>query len=393
MGRRQTFSLPNVMKQLKQAYKYLEDGVRAKGGWVGFAKYHILLIGTLTMILGCGKDEIPPAPQEFKVVWDGEPSNSWNVATFTIEPEEGWGPVYRVKVIPTVVPTTYNWLALQLSIKYDGAITESNVVLGAPANLTNRAISIDIGGNISASSKQCSIWVTAFLPGDYRAATPRKALSFTPRTSSRTLSVEQDEQASFGVFDSAGSASFFANIAFGAAGKNLSFYPNQTTLTDENMPCIGENCVVSFSDFVSQYKNQGKDMYLAGVKNLVGNVIGAGRSGLSINRPDRQAGSLLFMEHIYGTAASYGLPQANLLYWDLTHELGHQNVLIVHPQDSNGVAKRNHDSPFCVMNDEYLFIGDNDNDSTNDPPGIERYFYYNPFFCNADVSKLTSAVP
>jgi len=263
------------MKALKQTYNYLEGGVRGKAGWQAFAKTQLFSLDIFAMILGCGKDEIPPAPQVLKVGWDGEPANSWNVASFTIEPEEGWGPVYRVKIIPTVVPTTYKWLALQLSIKYDGAITESNVALGAPANLTNRAISIDVGGNISASSRQCSVWVTAFLPGGYRAETPRKALSFTPRTPSRTLSVEQDEQTSYGVFDSAGSSSFFANIAFGAASKSLSFYKDQTTLPDGNLPCLGVNCDVSLRDFVDQHKNQWqRDMYLAGVKNLDGNVIG-----------------------------------------------------------------------------------------------------------------------
>ena len=48
----------------------------------------------------------------------------------------------------------------------------------------------------------------------------------------------------------------------------------------------------------------------------------------------------------------------------------------------------NHDSPFCAMNQGISHLGNNDNDPSNDPPGLRRYFDASPHFCDMSVNAI-----
>jgi hypothetical protein len=69
------------------------------------------------------------------------------------------------------------------------------------------------------------------------------------------------------------------------------------------------------------------------------------------------------------------------------HELGHQRAHLTHASGDNPHPE-NHDSPFCAMNQDILYEGDNDNDPDNDPTGLKRYFCRNPHFCDMCVTTI-----
>jgi hypothetical protein len=82
----------------------------------------------------------------------------------------------------------------------------------------------------------------------------------------------------------------------------------------------------------------------------------------------------------------------NLLIYQLTLcGFGHQRGDLTHASGDDAHPE-NHDSPFCVMNQDLSCDENNDNDPYNDPPGLVRWFDVNPHFCDmcVDIIKNVS---
>lgn len=78
----------------------------------------------------------------------------------------------------------------------------------------------------------------------------------------------------------------------------------------------------------------------------------------------------------------------NVVRKSLIHELGHQRANLTH---ASGLYPHpeNHDSPFCVMNQDICYPGNNDDDPYNDPPEVLwRWFELNPHFCDKCVGTI-----
>jgi len=81
----------------------------------------------------------------------------------------------------------------------------------------------------------------------------------------------------------------------------------------------------------------------------------------------------------------------NVLYLTTIHELGHQRGGLTHASGQNA-QPQNHNSPFCAMNQDIAYSGNNDDDPNNDPPGIKRWFELNPHFCDKCVNTVKNVI-
>jgi len=68
--------------------------------------------------------------------------------------------------------------------------------------------------------------------------------------------------------------------------------------------------------------------------------------------------------------------------------LHYQEANLRHASGRYDPHPENHDSPFCAMNQGISYVGNNDNDPYNDPPGLRRYFDSNPHFCDMCVNTI-----
>ena len=78
----------------------------------------------------------------------------------------------------------------------------------------------------------------------------------------------------------------------------------------------------------------------------------------------------------------------SFLYQLYIHELGHQRANLTHASGEDA-QPQNHDSPFCVMNQDIGYGHNNDDDPYNDPPELlYRWFIHNPHFCDKCVNTI-----
>lgn len=418
MGRMKTASqppsvvegrLPQAIKLLKRAYKYLEGGERARTGWVALGGRRVVLAGIFgTVIAACtGSPPVEPIPDPVSgltITWGKAPPVNWNATTLGSDPVNGIGPVLRVRATPSVpstdtLPSDTLKLVIVLKNKDNGSTREGNFAL-IPAKQTGTTVELDIGGNFEdASFGGHEIWVKGTITRNGSAIRNGESQHYDitkySRSSFSTVGVEYDHQLSNNVIDPFPGTSQKISEAFGAGAKKFNFVKNETTLVDSvlrlgNPPDFQQ----LFRVFVGGHRNQRSNpVYLAGVENLDFNVgRDTGYTGLSLLYSDFYGGTLIFLEFIYHTSANRHVIPGLLVPKTLTHELGHQIADLNEPQD-NSTAQRDHNSPFCVMNRDYDYVGDNDDDSGNDYTPMKRTFFQNPFFCGKDVQKVWNASP
>jgi hypothetical protein len=255
---------------------------------------------------------------------------------------------------------------------------------------TNEEYTLEFGGAIEGTDYRPRYDVKGYLRARdsegqniMTCTTETRYVEVIQKTSfSNTMHIEYDCQQDWEL-----PSSSFAKLtaAFHVADTDTDFFRDQVTLPEE---CIWWDSlpryhVIHFSN-TSPY-----NMHLLAVEGLWENsakqeiIIGA-------SIPGPLGFSYVFIADI----CDWHYPNdPNVMALATIHELGHQradlteaSVVVFDPE--NPPHPELHDSPFCAMNQNLWYVGNNDNDPYNDPPGLKRWFDRNPHFCEMCVNSI-----
>jgi hypothetical protein len=196
---------------------------------------------------------------------------------------------------------------------------------------------------------------------------------YPANTFSKTMHIEYDCQLSYNI--GADTLDTFGKLAaaFHIADTDTDLFRDDLNLPDRLVPW--DSLALYHLDNWSYAP--GYNMHLLAIHNFTGNTgtMGQSTSGGSYGY------SFIFVQHIldfHPVAPSLALGKATV------HELGHQRGALTHASGNDPEHPPHpelHNSPFCAMNQGISYVGNNDNDPNNDPPGLKRYFDANPHFC------------
>lgn len=408
----------NAIKRLKRAYKYLEEGGRTEKTRAARGLWSLLLPGIMTIFAlvcsGCNKKQEPITgrPAEFTLNWSSTNlPTSWNA---------GVDPVFRVGILCNPLKYPSDSLELKLFMKFGSTTRVGNFIIGPTTSFPVTTIYLDLGGNLNSVTANAEFWVRARIGGNgsYKDSldTPHKILTFTPHsTPSRVKGVEYDHQVSYNIFGDAPSATARLdeaftvadtrfNIIFDNTSLNGTALANEDIMADSNLDIKFQmaNYVVRYRQYQPSSNEPVYPMYLVGVQNLLVNGQNPGVAAMTLEGPDtvllfRQIrSSFLFLQHIRSFQFGYGVTTDQFASKTVVHEFGHQRGALSHasPPDPNDPTylPRQHNSPFCVMNQNMGWVqdafNDNDDNFSNNINGAFLNFTYNPFFCKESVDSL-----
>jgi hypothetical protein len=206
-------------------------------------------------------------------------------------------------------------------------------------------------------------------------------ISVTPKNSfSKTMHIEYDCQSSYNI--GADTLDTFARLAaaFHIADTDTDFLWDEMNMQDS---LILES-QLGFYHYLHWQGTPGYNMHLLGIRGLVYNPNYLG--GESASGPF--GWSFVFVKDICDHAS---LKPDLAISKVSVHELGHQRGELTHASGNDPEHPPHpelHDSPFCVMNQDLSYEGNNDNDPNNDPTGLKRWFDANPHFCDMCVNAI-----
>lgn len=241
---------------------------------------------------------------------------------------------------------------------------------------------LELGGAIEGEYLRPGYWIYGCLAqvveGEFggTAWTQGRYISVTPKNSfSKTMHIEYDCQESYGL-----TSGTFAKLtaAFHIADTDTHFLWSELSLPPSAVP------IESLGIYhVNHWSNTpGYNMHLLAVKGMKNNT----DSTTGASTPGGPYGySFIFVQDISTFDPTHSL---FVLYKTTVHELGHQRGGLRHAGGRYNPHPEDHDSPFCVMNQGNCYLGNNDNNPNNDPPGLVRWFITNPHFCPNCVNTI-----
>lgn len=195
---------------------------------------------------------------------------------------------------------------------------------------------------------------------------------------SKTMHVEYDCQSSYNI--GADTLDTFAKLAaaFHIADTDTDFLWDETNIQDSTVAWndLGMYHVLHWSN------TPGYNMHLLaiqGMENNTDSITGAATRGGAYGY------SFVFVQDLL---TFNPIDPLFVLYKTTVHELGHQRGGLRHASGRDDPHPEDHDCPFCVMNQDNGYSGNNDNNPHNDPPGLMRWFITNPHFCDMCVNTL-----
>jgi len=333
----------------------------------------IYLISALfCVVLGVSCDGPPgqtPSDGKFSIAFYGSPPSSYNC---------NWDSRFEVDLHPWVdASLTEGYLRIWFELwQGDESKYRSNymdLALGAASYYT-----LEFGGEIEGYYK--IIGGLAYYPGEGEPSSAKvntkddHSITATPKSSfPKIMHIEYDCQYSYGL----GSRTFKElTSAFHVADTDTDFFRDEDDITPEQIEW----------DNLGAYHLQhwsgasGYNMHLLAIKGLKDNT--SRELGRSVEGPFGY--SYVFV----GDIMDFFEEDPNVVKKVAVHELGHQRADLSHPSGEDA-QPQNHDSPFCVMNQDIGYWGNNDDDPNNDPPEVlYRWFIHNPHFCDKCVNKI-----
>lgn len=340
----------------------------------------IYLISVLfCVVLGVTCDGPPgetPLDGKLGICFHGSPPSSYNC---------NWDSRFEVNLDPWNDDSLTEgylriWFELWQADERKYKSNEMDLSLGADSNYT-----LEFGGEIE-ELYYYELWgYLAFFPGEGEPceATIKTqdsySLGVTQRSSfAKTMHIEYDCQYSYGF----GSTTFEKlTSAFHVADTDTDFLRDEEDLPLEIIPETElEQYHYDHWSYTSPY-----NMHLLAVEGLEENQgQTAITTGASLEGAD--GWSYVFVQDILDFHPDFD--EWNVVRKSLIHELGHQRANLTHASGLDPHPE-NHDSPFCVMNQDIVYDANNDDDPYNDPLEVlKRWFEINPHFCDKCVNTV-----
>lgn len=327
--------------------------------------------------LGCGEQTTTPV--RLAVRFAGEPPHEYDCT------QNNRFVVSFCPEVDTGAAGTYLTMYFRLQTDDDGTLYQSNHI---DFNYSPGSVyDLEFGGAIEGEKYRENYNLVAYVQkeddsqtyarSETRTITVKEKTNFT-----KTMHIEYDCQQDWEL-----PSSSFAKLtaAFHVADTDTDFFRDEVALPEE---CIWWDSLPRYRAI--HFSNTPPyNMHLLAIKGLWDN---SAKQGITIGAsiPGPLGFSFIFMGDIYDWHPDHALLVAALT---TVHEFGHQradltHASVVHYDPLNPPHPELHDSPFCAMNQDICYTGNNDNDPNNDPPGLKRWFDWNPHFCDMCVDSI-----
>lgn len=340
----------------------------------------ICLVSACVLALGCNGHEVEPV--NLNLEFSGDPPSIYD-----------WGDSSRFEVSfrPYNDPGlsgNYLWMFFKLQID-TVVFYESNDIMFPLSvdSVQTDVYTLEFGGAIEGENFRDDYHIVGGLAlvqigqEPKLAETESRYLRVYQKTYfSKTMHIEYDCQSSYNI--GADTLDTFAKLAaaFHVADTDTALLWDELSMRDS---AISEEDL-GFYHFVHWSSTFGYNMHVLGIRGLTSNPNHLG--GKAVAGPF--GWSFVFFQDIYDHHTEY--PELALSKVTV-HELGHQRGNLTHASGDDPDHPPHpelHDSPFCVMNQDLSYEGNNDNDPNNDPPGLKRWFDTNPHFCDMCVNAI-----
>ncbi|MGB8656273.1 MAG: hypothetical protein WCE90_00630 [Candidatus Zixiibacteriota bacterium] len=339
-------------------------------------KLTVCLLCMCLILFACGGNT--PEPTRLNLSFSGVPPSSYDCNTQS---------VFQASFTPYNQPGLggdYLKMFFQLRIG-DTVFCESNDIdFPITASGDHDPYTLEFGGATEGKNLRPAYYLFGCLAqvvnGQFgeRVWTDGRYITVTPKTSfSKKMHIEYDCQNTYGF-----SRTTFEKLAsaFHIADTDTDFLYNELNLLPVDIPydSLGIYHLIHWSH------TPGYNMHLLAVQGLTNNT----GSLAGYSTPGGSFGfTFIFVQDILDFNCIdplYVIDKATI------HELGHQRGGLRHASGPDNPHPEDHDSPFCVMNEDNSFSGNNDNNPNNDPPGLMRWFTTNPHFCPNCVNAIRS---
>ena len=340
----------------------------------------ICLLCTFIVITACNNDNHEPTSTNLRLSFAGDPPSYYDCSIdsrFEVD--------FRPRNDPDL-SGDYLKMFFRLEI-WDTVFYESNDIDFPLSHdsVQNTVHTLEFGGAVEGEYARENYDLVGYLAlvqngqfADY-VTTKGEYLGVTEKTYFfNTMHIEYDCQSSYNI--GADTLDTFAKLAaaFHIADTDTDFLRDDLNLPDRLVPwdSLGWYHVESWSN------TAGYNMHLLaiqGIENNTDSTTGASTGGGPYGY------SFVFVQDILTFNPINAL---FTLYKTTVHELGHQRGGLRHASGRHDPHPEDHDCPFCVMNQDNGYSGNNDNNPNNDPPGLMRWFITNPHFCDMCVNTL-----
>lgn len=338
----------------------------------------LFLLGGLIFVWGCGH-RITPQSTQLNLSFSGEVPSLYDCNNQSR---------FKVSFKPYNNPgLTGDYLKMFFRLQIDTVLFYESNDIDFPLStdtIQDKVYTLEFGGAIEGKYLRPGYQIVGYLlliaNGQIDTLnigyTESKYLSVIPKYSfSKTMHIEYDCQNTYGL--SGGTFEKLAS-AFHIADTDTNFLYNELNMLPVDIPY--DDLAVYSVNHLSH--TPGYNMHLLAVKSLTNNT----RKIAGYSTPGGAFGfSFIFVKDIIDfnpIDPLYVIDKATI------HELGHQRGGLRHASGPDNPHPEDHDSPFCVMNEDNSCSGNNDNNPTNDPPGLVRWFITNPHFCPNCVNTL-----
>ncbi len=331
--------------------------------------------------LGCGDQTTTPAQLNLSFDKSHPPPSAYDCE------EEGR---FEVRLVPNNHPQVDgDYLKMLFWLEHEDYVCYESNDIDFPLStdsIQTAAYTLEFGGNIEGEYARDGYLLVGCLTlvrdGQFVQTVetePSYIAVYPANTFSKTMHIEYDCQLSYNI--GADTLDTFGKLAaaFHVADTDTEFLWDETNMNNQN---VGPFDAQLWDYHYSHYGHggQGYSMHLLGVQGLADNAEHLGGKSY----PGPQGWSFVFVKDIIDY---HTLKPDFALYKVTIHELGHQRGDLTHASGENAHPE-NHDSPFCVMNQDLCYVGNNDNNPNNDPPGLKRWFDTNPHFCSMCVDTI-----